>query len=118
MGAPEKIDSLARQMIQLAGLTPDVDVAIKYTGLRPGEKLYEELWTESEQPVPTGNPGVQRTANSRPVPADLQQRVDVMLAAARDQDASASWEILLELTDDFQGNTGEEAKLPPGAIPG
>src|SRR6185503_19691424 len=44
MGKPVKIIELARQMIRLAGLRPDVDVAIAYTGLRPGEKLYEELF--------------------------------------------------------------------------
>ena len=39
MGDPVKIDDLARQMIRLSGLTPDVDVAVEYIGLRPGEKL-------------------------------------------------------------------------------
>ena len=42
MGSPVKIDTLARNMIRLSGLTPDVDIKIEYTGLRPGEKLYEE----------------------------------------------------------------------------
>ncbi|MBE6916147.1 MAG: polysaccharide biosynthesis protein [Ruminococcaceae bacterium] len=42
MGSPVKIDSLARNLIKLSGLTPDVDIKIEYTGLRPGEKLYEE----------------------------------------------------------------------------
>jgi FlaA1/EpsC-like NDP-sugar epimerase len=113
MGAPVKIDSLARQMIQLAGLTPDVDVAVEYTGLRPGEKLYEELWTESESPLPTENAGVQRTANSRPLPGNLQERVDSMLAASARQDTAGCWEVLLELADDFQGQTGDQAMQPP-----
>ena len=42
MGAPMKIDTLARNMIKLSGLKPDEDIKIVYTGLRPGEKLYEE----------------------------------------------------------------------------
>lgn len=42
MGAPVKIDTLARNLIRLSGLAPDVDIKIEYTGLRAGEKLYEE----------------------------------------------------------------------------
>ena len=57
MGAPVKIVDLARQMIRLAGLRPDQDVEIRFTGLRPGEKLYEELFHGREPPEPTGHPG-------------------------------------------------------------
>lgn len=48
MGAPVKIDTLARNLIRLSGLTPDVDIRISYTGLRPGEKLYEEKLMSEE----------------------------------------------------------------------
>ncbi|HET8995038.1 MAG TPA: nucleoside-diphosphate sugar epimerase/dehydratase, partial [Acetobacteraceae bacterium] len=58
MGKPVKIVDLARQMIRLAGLQPDSDVEIRFTGLRPGEKLYEELFHGKEPPVPTGHPGL------------------------------------------------------------
>ncbi len=53
MGTPVKIDHLARRMIQLAGLTPDQDIKIVYSGLRPGEKLYEELLATTENTLPT-----------------------------------------------------------------
>jgi FlaA1/EpsC-like NDP-sugar epimerase len=53
MGKPVKIVTLASQMIKLAGLTPDKDIKIVYTGLRPGEKLYEELLNEKETTLPT-----------------------------------------------------------------
>ena len=48
MGQPVRIDDLARKMIELAGLRPEVDIQIEYTGLRPGEKLYEELFDADE----------------------------------------------------------------------
>lgn len=48
MGSPMKIDTLARNLIRLSGLKPDVDISIEYTGLRPGEKLYEEKLMEEE----------------------------------------------------------------------
>ncbi len=53
MGEPVKIVDLARQMIEMAGLIPDVDIKIEFTGLRPGEKLYEELLNDKETTIPT-----------------------------------------------------------------
>jgi O-antigen biosynthesis protein WbqV len=58
MGAPVKIADLARQMIRLAGFKPDEDVRIVYTGLRPGEKLHEELFAPEEQLMPSSADGV------------------------------------------------------------
>lgn len=53
MGKPVKIVDLARRIIRLAGKEPDIDIKIEYTGLRPGEKLYEELLNDSENVMPT-----------------------------------------------------------------
>ena len=55
MGTPVKIDDLARNLIKLSGLKPDIDIKIEYTGLRPGEKMYEEKLMEEE--------GLKKTAN-------------------------------------------------------
>lgn len=52
MGEPVKIDMLARRMITLAGFTPDKEIKIEYTGLRPGEKLYEEVLSDKESTLP------------------------------------------------------------------
>ena len=67
MGEPVKIDDLARKMIRLSGYTPDVDMKIEYTGLRPGEKLFEEMLMDEE--------GLKETANKlihigRPIEMD------------------------------------------------
>ena len=53
MGRPIKIADLAKKMIRLSGFTPGVDIKLKFTGLRPGEKLYEELLNTSENSIPT-----------------------------------------------------------------
>jgi len=69
MGEPVKIDSLARNLIRLSGLRPDIDIRIEYTGLRPGEKLYEEKLMAEE--------GLKRTDNNLihigcPIPFDIE----------------------------------------------
>ena len=53
MGESVKIDDLARRMIRLAGYTPDKDIMVEYSGLRPGEKLYEEVLSNHENTLPT-----------------------------------------------------------------
>ncbi len=58
MGNPVKIDDLARNMIRLSGYTPDVDIKIEYVGLRPGEKLYEELLQSVEETTKTEHSGI------------------------------------------------------------
>jgi FlaA1/EpsC-like NDP-sugar epimerase len=58
MGGPVKIVNLARKMIRLAGFIPEVDIKIEYTGLRPGEKLYEELLNHKEKTTATHNPKI------------------------------------------------------------
>ncbi|MEY4488525.1 MAG: hypothetical protein RIQ79_1033, partial [Verrucomicrobiota bacterium] len=60
MGQPVKIADLARQMIQLSGFVPDTDIEIKYVGLKPGEKLYEELQHSTETHQPTMHPRILR----------------------------------------------------------
>ena len=58
MGEPVKIADLARRMIELAGFRPDKDIQIKYTGLRPGEKLYEEVLSDKENTKETPHPKI------------------------------------------------------------
>jgi FlaA1/EpsC-like NDP-sugar epimerase len=60
MGQPVKIVDLARQLIELSGLQSDTDIEIRFTGLRPGEKLFEELNHTTEDHIPTGHPKIMR----------------------------------------------------------
>ncbi len=81
MGPPVKILDLARQMIRLAGLRPDIDVPIRFTGLRPGEKLFEEIFHGQEPPAATGIPGL-LMATPRTADAALVGRSIEEIAAA------------------------------------
>lgn len=113
MGASVKIDDLARQMIRLSGLMPDVDIAVRYTGLRPGEKLYEELWAEGEEPLPTDNDGIM-VARRQPIdPETVESGVGRLVEAAMVGDHEGIWRELLALVPDFQGHTGRDAETPP-----
>ena len=87
MGTPMKIDTLARNLIKLSGFTPDVDIKIEYTGLRPGEKLFEEKLMAEE--------GLKTTANKLifigcPIPFDadvfIQKLQQLMLVAYNNTD--------------------------------
>lgn len=72
MGDPIKIVDIARRMIRLAGLRPDKDIAIKFIGLRPGEKLFEELFDASEMRLRSTIPGV---IEAKPAPVPLERLV-------------------------------------------
>ena len=83
MGQAHKIDELARRMIRLSGFEPDKDIKIIYTGLRPGEKLYEEVLATTENTEPTSIDKI-RIADIRPnVYAEVSEQVERILAAAR-----------------------------------
>jgi FlaA1/EpsC-like NDP-sugar epimerase len=62
MGEPVKILDVARNMIRLSGKAPDTDIQIAFVGVRPGEKLHEELWTDGETVGPTSHPKILRAA--------------------------------------------------------
>lgn len=85
MGKPVAIVELAKKMIRLYGLVPGIDVDIKYTGLRPGEKLYEELLTDSENTLPTYHEKIM-IAKVRNVGFDnLQAHFEDLIAIAKEK---------------------------------
>ncbi len=82
MGQAHKIDELARRMIRLSGFEPDKDIKIVYTGLRPGEKLYEEVLATTENTEPTSIDKI-RIADIRPNDyAEVSEQVERILTAA------------------------------------
>ena len=81
MGEPVRIYDLAENLIRLSGLTVGEDIEIKVTGLRPGEKLYEELNMDDEPTVPTANGAITVIRGVRPEVADVRVRLDELEAA-------------------------------------
>ncbi|NHO52959.1 NAD-dependent epimerase/dehydratase family protein [Acetobacter estunensis] len=118
MGEPVKIVDLARQMIRLAGLRPDEDVAIRFTGLRPGEKLFEELFHGREAPVPTDAPGLLMAAPRVVELAGMERAVDRIAALAHAGDATAAIAVLKTLVPEFDHNATGEMDLCVRAGPG
>jgi len=102
MGEPVKIVDMARQMITLAGLKPDVDIEINFTGLRPGEKLFEELFHASEHLLPTNNTnillGAPRTADY----GFLTRALHELEKIAKDQDNDSVFRLLHALVPEYK----------------
>ena len=87
MGEAIRIADLARNMITMAGRVPDVDIPIVYTGLRPGEKLFEELFTEEEEKTQVARNKIM-VATPPPPPESLATLLDALGIAARSNDKS------------------------------
>lgn len=104
MGIPVRITDMARDLIRLSGKEPDVDVPITFTGLREGEKLYEELITEGEGIVRTehekilvlGSFSEEQTGS-----VDLNGEVERLLKAAETHDGTTIRELLLKLVPEY-----------------
>jgi FlaA1/EpsC-like NDP-sugar epimerase len=102
MGKPVKIKSLAEQMIRLAGFTPNKDIDIVYTGLRPGEKLFEELFHEAEALQGTKHPKIM-LSNAREVDWDeVQVHLKEIKEACLKRDVPALIKLLQQLVPEFK----------------
>jgi O-antigen biosynthesis protein WbqV len=104
MGHPVKIVDLARQMIRLAGLRPDADVEIRFTGLRPGEKLFEEMFHGREPPTPTAYPGLLMASPRTADPAIIARAIDEMAQACRNGNTRLALAMLARLIPEFDHN--------------
>jgi FlaA1/EpsC-like NDP-sugar epimerase len=86
MGEPVKIVDLARNLILLSGLRPDEDIRIEFTGIRPGEKLYEELSTFDESSIPTRHEKIKMFTGSSLAFNEMKLPIEILqqICAARD----------------------------------
>ncbi len=101
MGRPVRIRDLAAQMIRLAGLRPDVDIQIAYTGLRPGEKLYEELFYSSESTEPTSHDGIMLAKTERPDAQTLEAGLKSLYEACQHHQEARAREVLKTLVPEY-----------------
>ena len=105
MGTPVKIADLAKRMIRLAGFEPDKDIKIEYTGLRPGEKLYEEVLADEENTLPSFHPRI-RIAKVREYEYDHVESIfDQMVKLARSVDANALVSLMHETVPEYNNKT-------------
>lgn len=103
MGEPVKISYLAEQLIRLSGKTPGEDIEIVYTGLRPGEKLYEELFHDAEKLAETSHPKI-LLAQCRMMDKDvLEKSLDAMQQTCEQGDDNALRGMLVELVPEHTG---------------
>jgi O-antigen biosynthesis protein WbqV len=107
MGEPVRIVDLATQMILLAGLRPGRDIEIVFTGLRPGEKLFEEVLHESEALSPTEYAGIRLAAPRTADRALIARAIDELAAAARLGDDAQCRDIIRRLVPEYRPTEAE-----------
>lgn len=111
MGTPVKIADLARRMIELVGLIPDKDIEIKYTGLRPGEKLYEELLATKENTLPTINAKIFRAKVREYDFAEISAGIDHLIDLAIRVEKLETVKMMKSIVPEFISRNSEYEKL-------
>lgn len=107
MGKSVRIADMARKMIELAGLVPDKDIKIEYTGLRPGEKLYEEVLATAENTIPTDHSAI-RIAKVRQYDYDeASAYVDRLEQLSRNIEIDEMVKLMKEIVTEFKSNNSE-----------
>ena len=104
MGQPVKIDNMARDLIRFSGFEPDVDIKIEYTGLRPGEKLFEELMTDHENVISTDHKKIM-VLNTNCVNMDIVNgSLDQLKAFAKTRDGQAIRNLMMKMIPEYSPN--------------
>ena len=101
MGQPVKVVDLARRMIQLAGLLPDKDITIKFTQLRPGEKMFEELFKDSEEFATTDHPKILRATKATDTNPDFYVLLNELQEVAEVHNNEAIPKIIVKMLPEF-----------------
>lgn len=114
MGDPVRIVDLARQMIRMAGLRPDEDIRIDFVGLRPGEKLFEELLHSDETIVASGYPGLKLAAPRAGELEALVASLNDLEGSARNRNRSAALDRIVELVPEYKPDTGIASIIADG----
>ena len=109
MGEPVKIVDLARDLITLSGLRPGEDIEIKFNGVRPGEKLFEQLATDAEHADKTKHPKIFIGRIASPPLAEVVRGVDALIALADEGGAAQLRAALRGLIPEYTGGLGEAA---------
>ncbi|WP_428408296.1 UDP-N-acetylglucosamine 4,6-dehydratase family protein [Hyphococcus sp.] len=112
MGEPVKILDFAKRMIEAYGLTPGKDIEIKFTGLRPGEKLFEEIFLDTDALVKTGAEGVLLASPAMIDLPLLNPRLSDVIDAAIKGDQPVLDEAVHHLVPEFSAMNGAEARAP------
>lgn len=107
MGTPVKIVDLARRMIELAGLIPGEDIEIQYTGLRPGEKLYEELLATKENTLSTNNAKIYRAQVREYDYNDICSVMNPLIALAIKVDKMGTVQMMKGIVPEFKSKNSE-----------
>ena len=116
MGKPVKIIDLATRMIQLAGFIPEKEIAIKFTQLRPGEKMYEELFKDSEAFAPTDHPKILRAKKSSDTNPNFYSLLNKLETAALAHSNEMIAPLLGKMLPEFNHASDKEVKKQIGSL--
>jgi FlaA1/EpsC-like NDP-sugar epimerase len=105
MGTPVKIADLAKRMILLAGFEPDKDIKIEYTGLRPGEKLYEEVLANEENTVPSFHPRIRIAKVREYTYQEVDKALEQMVQLARDVSIVEMVDLMKDIVPEYDCKT-------------
>ncbi len=108
MGKPVKIVDLAEQMIRLTGLEPSHDIEITFTGLRPGEKLYEELFHAAEALKPTSHPKIMLSGSREMDWSEMQQGLEALRRVCASRDVAQLHRQLQQLVPEFRPDSDRQ----------